>query len=348
MAKCAKKIHGNHSDSAKLIDIVPQEFISDTVTIKRKFDVIQNEHDVVRMYDRSQKFYPVPEVYKNIVTLGFWGSVGSRYGSSDNRNNNGAPILIEEFSSGPFGYQHLFLTGASPNHLFIHEEPQTQIFYRFKADYFHMSIFFDPNEILVGKKFKWQEDDLQQGEFRTVESSFLETGLDFGHFSLILIPASSINLGTKTRDASTNGVNFRSYSSSLPRYGLAYQNHFLKADFVRGQLSEEQGADYGEYIDASGHLNYGRIPGMKYTMDYLRINGELEFLDKYKISGSYIYRTLETRAFTSKSFTGALFLDYKINYKYLTRGMLSVERISSNQASVDYQVKIGANFSIIF
>lgn len=345
MAKCPKQLKGNQATGAKKIEIVPQEFISDPITIKRKFDETQKNHKKVHMYVRSQKFYPVPQVYKNIVTLGFWAALGSRYGSSDNRNNNGAPILIEEFSSGPFGYQHIFLTGAAPNGLLIHEEPQTQLFYRFKADYFHMSVLFDPNAILVGKKFKWQEKEINKGEQRTIENLFIETGLDFGHFSLILIPVSSVYIGTKIQDAATGHFKFDVNNMQLPRYGIGYHNHWFKADVVYGQQSETFGEGY-QLNEANTEYIY--FPGIDYQLSFLRINNEFEFWQKYKLSHSFIQKRLEANHFSASSLTTAFYLDYQLNFKYLIKSFLAYERTTSNQRKTGHHLKFGMNFSIIF
>jgi len=349
MAKCPKNLQGNLSENAKRIDIVPQEFISDPVTIKRKFDEILKHHKKVSMYVRSQKFYPVPQVYKNYVTLGFWGVLGSRYGASDSRNNNGAPILVEELSTGPFGYQHIFLTGAAPNGLFIHEEPQTQIYYRFKADYFHMSIFLDPNLFLIGGKYNWQDKDINNGEYRATESFILESGLDFGHLSFIWVPSGAVLMGTKAKNNNSGEFEFNRNTMSWMRYGLAYHNHLFKADVVYGRKRKTFDAeDQLDFNETKGEFEVVTIPSTRYSLHFIRLNGELEIWDKYKISSSLIGRRLSTSGLTSTSYTAATYLDYKISYKYLTRAMLAYERVVSNQRQTENYIKVGLNFSIIF
>ena len=242
---------------------------------------------------------------------------------------------MEGRSLGPFGYQHMILTGAAPNSLLIHEESQTQLFYRFKVDYFHMSLFTDPNSTLAGSKFNWQESDIKNGEFRAIEKNTIETGLYFGHFSLLLPPYSDVNLGIKAREANVETFIFESKKLQLPRYGLAFQNHFIKFDFVAGQGKTE-------FDSAPTHV------AAEYVLDIVRLNAEYEFRQKYKLNGSYIQRKLTSGDFSSDSTTGVFYLDYKNSYKYLTRGMLSVERVTSNQRTEDLYIKLGVNFNIIF
>ena len=311
MMNCPKKLEGNQTETSKKIDIVPQEFISDPITIKRKFDDIQTHHDKVKMYVRSQKFYPVPLVHKNIVTLGFWGATGSRYGSSNNRNNNGSPILIEELSTGPFGYQHIILTGAAPNDLFIHEEPQTQLYYHFKADYFHASIFFDPNSVLIGEKYRWQNNDISNGETRTVENFILETGLDFGHFSLIYVPAASLYLGTKETDTLSNKVIFKSNNIGWSRYGMGYQNHLFKTNIVYGQRTNKfSGTDNYDFNETTQEFEYTRIPGKEYKINFIRLNSQFEILNRYKIANSFIGKRMKYGSLVTNSYTAATYLNY--------------------------------------
>lgn len=349
MAKCPKRYHGAMDGDATRIAIVPQEYLSDPVKMKRKFDEIKQQHDIVNMYVRSQQFYAIPEVYKNLVTLGFWGVFGSRYGSSVNRSNNGAPILVDEFSNGPFGYQHHILTGAAPNSFFTHEEAQTQLYYRFKVDYFHMAMFFDPTVFLVGGKYAWQEEEIKNGDFRSTEAIFIEAGLDFSYFSLMWVAVGNQMIGTKVRNSSTGNYDFLSEDIEFRRYGIGFQNHIFKTDIFYGWRTHYSG-DPTEQIfnETTEQFESISVPQTRYRFDFARVNGELEFWDKYALKGSLIGKRLSVQGLLANSYAGALYLDYQINYKYLTRAMIAYEMLSSNQRETNHYMKFGVNFSIIF
>ena len=330
MSKCPATLEGNPSANAEKIDIVPQEYVSDPITIKRSIDKLLQEHKIIKMYIRSQNFYPVPEVYNNDVSLGFWAVSSSRYGASKNRTNNGAPILVEEFSTGPFGYQHIILTGAAPNSQLIHEEAQTQLYYRFKADYFHLSLFYDPNSILVGKKYRWQTNDVDLGDVRVVEELFVEAGLDFGHFSLMFTPFSSVYYGLKYTDPNNSEVLFESDIEPLSRYGLSYQSHLFYADVT-----------YGEELIGEPVYN-------DFDFKYYRVNGELNIWEKYRIGYSLIQKNYVYKTFNAQSTANAVYLDYKINFKYLAKGFLAYERTYSSEQGGNNYIKLGAALSIVF
>ena len=176
--------------------VFPQQFLNDEVVIKRELDRLQEGYEKVEKYSHDQLFYPVPEVHRNETSLGLWLSLGSRHGATDRRNNL-TPLLTDELSFGPFGYQHIIMTGSAPNRLLVHEEPQTQIFYAFKAAYFHASVFFDPNLVLVGDKYTWRYSDFvnYRASDRWVESFLIEMGFDLGNFSLQIVPVSVTEVG---------------------------------------------------------------------------------------------------------------------------------------------------------
>jgi hypothetical protein len=127
----------------------PQQFLNDEVVIKRELDRLQEGYEKVEKYSHDQLFYAVPEVYRNETSLGLWLSL--RFAPWCERPaQQPDPAPHRRAVLGPFGYQHVIMTGSAPNRLLIHEEPQTQIYYAFKAAYFHASVFFDPNLVLVG------------------------------------------------------------------------------------------------------------------------------------------------------------------------------------------------------
>jgi hypothetical protein len=171
--------------------IFAQQILNDQIVIRRELDRLLEGYEQVVEYEQDQKFYPGPFLYRNRTMLGLWVSLFSRYGASTTRSNNFTPLLVDELALGPFRYQHEFLSGAAPNDMFLHHEAQSQIFYRFKAAYFHTSVFFDPNLLLVGTKYPWREPDLE-GETlddRVSETLGIEFGFDWGPLALELYPA---------------------------------------------------------------------------------------------------------------------------------------------------------------
>ena len=67
----------------------------------------------------------------------------------------------------------------------IHEETQTQVYYKFKADYFHMGVMLDPNMFLVPwGKYEWKREDLRKLDDRVNPNFALELGLDYSNFTI--------------------------------------------------------------------------------------------------------------------------------------------------------------------
>jgi hypothetical protein len=179
--------------------IYPQQILNDRVVIKRELDRLMSGYEELLEDMEDQKFYPVPLIYRNRTSLGFWGSFLSRHAASHSRSNNLTPLLTNTYSSGPFRYQHIIFTGNTPNRLLIHNESQTQVFYSFKAAYFHTSLLVDPNLALVGKKFFWRSEDLddEQLDDRVSEYAIVELGFDLGPVALQLQPVSMAHVSVK-------------------------------------------------------------------------------------------------------------------------------------------------------
>ena len=171
--------------------VFAQQILNDQIVIRRELDRLMEGYQQVLEYEQDQKFYPRPFIYRDRTMLGIWASAFSRYGASSTRSNNFTPLLVDELALGPFRYQHEFLSGAAPNDMFLHHEAQSQIYYRFKAAYFHTSVFFDPNLLLVGTRYAWREADLEDESHddRLSETLGIEFGFDWGPLSLELYPA---------------------------------------------------------------------------------------------------------------------------------------------------------------
>lgn len=181
--------------------VFAQQILNDQIVIRRELDRLADGYLQILEYEQDQKFYPVPFLYRDRTMLGLWVSAFSRYGASTTRSNNLTPLLVDELALGPFRYQHLFLSGAAPNEALLHHEAQSQIYYRFKAAYFHTSVFFDPNLLLVGTRYDWRPEDLadERLDDRLNEALGIELGFDWGPLAIELTPAvigySAVKLG---------------------------------------------------------------------------------------------------------------------------------------------------------
>ncbi len=238
------------TDGNRPVKVFPQQLLSDPVAIKREFDRLVQGHEVVRKYESDQQFYPVPEVYGNATSLGLWTSAGSRYGASGNRKNNFTPLLTNDFSSGPFGFQSHFETGSGPMLFSLHEEAQTQVYYRMKADYFHFSAMLDPNLILVGKRYKWLAPDLDGQDARANDSAFLEFGFDYGALAL------ELGIGGATNAAGRDGDLFAMKTINLPRFGFRYQKPNWNLHVFAGSGSKDDSSL--ELLRANFEFNNGK------------------------------------------------------------------------------------------
>jgi hypothetical protein len=294
--------------------VFPQQFLNDEVVIKRELDRLQEGYEKVEKYSHDQLFYAVPEVYRNETSLGLWLSFGARHGANDRRNNL-TPLLTDELSLGPFGYQHVIMTGSAPNRLLIHEEPQTQIYYAFKAAYFHASVFFDPNLVLVGAKYSWRYSDFSNNDAndRWVESFLIELGFDIGNLSLQIVPVSvgSVGLGGK--------VGYRAISQNLWRIGPRFVHRRFQADVIAG---------------------VARSPGGDFT--YARANIDVALSSRITVGWSGIYRAISVREdywqatdddYTSRSYNSntvvnAFRIRTLLGHRAAVEANLSIERAS--------------------
>jgi hypothetical protein len=328
------------------IPVFPQQILNDEVVIKRELDRLQAGYEEILRYENDQKYYPVPQLYTNRTMLGIWLPLGSRYGASVNRTNI-APLLTDELSLGPFRYQHVFVTGSAPNGLLIHDEAQTQIFYRFKAAYFHASVFFDPSLLLLAGKYRWQPDDLHpdRPDDRLAESFLAELGFDFGPLAVEIVPVSVTESAIKM----SNGVFVRPNGNlNLPRLGGRLTFVRLTVELWAGLSSI--GYSYATF-DTQGMLL--RSAGGDVHYRYLRVNVGAPFGRKLHLGGSLIGRTTtadpEYSAFDlSGSARAALALPHRLTVE----GYLGLEYqrarfpLYETDATVLYlKVGLGAGFA---
>lgn len=316
--------------------LYPQQLLSDPITIKRDFDRLAEGHRGLKKYVVTQKFYPVPEVYTNQTSLGMWLMTDSRYGASSNRKNNFTPLLVDERSAGPFGFQSEFKTGSGPILQSIHEETQTQVFYRFKADYFHMSLMADPNLLLVGGKYKWSTNDLDNVDLRAVESTLVEMGFDYGAWALELYIGSAVAAGAKF------GTEFDRVNMMLSRVGLRYQAPRWLFNVQGGSTNPES-----------------------YGLAFARANFEWQPNKRWRGILSVIHRRMKydglealNRAdfvINSTSDTAAAYFYARFKNRYWAGGLFSLERVTlkSGLTSADNEEsklypKLGAMVSLSF
>ncbi len=287
--------------------VYPQQYLNDEIVIKKELDRQQHGHEVVAEYLRDQQFYPVPQLYVNETSLGLWTSAGSRHGASKSRLNNLTPILTDNLSLGPFGYQHTFMTGSAPMSFSAHEEPQVQAYYRFKAAYFHLSAMFDPNLILVGSRYVWRQEDLPapHPDDRANELFFLELGFDYGRLALQFAPAALTNTAVRM-----GGDSFRSEVLTVPRGGVRYED--------RRALVE---------------LWYGREAGLEpWETQMARINVTYKG-ETLRVTTTVIGRTVAFAGeefdnlppYEGKALVGALYVDWALSHKYSLGAFGSLE-----------------------
>ena len=266
---------------------------------------------------------------------------GARYGKSQNRDNGLAPVLINEFSSRPFGYQHIFISGSAPQKDFIHEEAQLQLYYRMKADYFHFAFFQDLNDILVAD-YSWQKQDFSKSSDKHVEKTNVDIGLDFGPFSFTPFSGSSIEHGFKIKDK----IESLTYAHS--KYKIRYRNHYMSLGLLYGYTDEEE----------------DRRASVKFTT--VRSNFDLSLWRKFSLGHSFIYRKFKAQTYNytytedykevkevsgnyhGKSYTNAFYGNYYWRHKYVFQAMISHEMSFSLDHKSDHYLKFGLSANLLF
>jgi hypothetical protein len=237
-------------------------------------------------------------VYRDRTALGLWVSVLARYGASGNRTNNFTPMLVDELHLGPFRYQHIFLSGAAPNQMLLHDEVQSQLYYRFKAAYFHASVFADPNLVLVGTKYDWERPDLEEEDVddRVNEIIAIEFGFDFGPLAIELAPAVAAQSAIKTPAFFESKTDL-----NLWRAGLRFTRRLWEAQAFAGYASSEGdvfdeetmfgGASQWQYLYGRANLSFEPHPrvGAIVSLIYRKLDHEMQEFSP--MSGRYDYES---------------------------------------------------------
>lgn len=293
--------------TAKKRQLVAQQLLSEPITIKRELDRLQKGHEVIDSYRRKQAFFPVPALYGNQTSLQLWTSIGSRYGSSKNRSNNFTPLVKSEHWTGPFLYQHQFMTGSGLHIHSLHDEPQTLAAYQFKADYIQFGVMSDLQFLLIGgEKYRWREEDIDGEDLRLNDTARVFAAIDYGRFSLLFLPTSSGNVGVRY-----NGL-FVEDGVSLPLFGFSYRVPDLYADFITGS-------------DTSG----------KMQMSFFRANIRYQLNALTQMTASYISRAQQSIDFIGKRFdfdmksqTVTASIEHLHRSRFPIGGYFSVEQLS--------------------
>jgi hypothetical protein len=305
-------------------------------------------------YEQDQKFYPEPFLYRNRTMLGLWASALSRYGASSTRSNNFTPLLVDELALGPFRYQHLFLSGAAPNDMFLHHEAQSQLYYRFKAAYFHTSVFFDPNLVLVGQKYPWREEDFDHDDQddRLSETLGIEFGFDWGPLAIELYPVVLGQAGVKVGDF------FDVHSEhNLWRAGARLTFPSWRAQLAVG-LAETEGD--AERLVEMDQMQYFEFWSTEWSFRYARLNLGWRPTPSLDLAVSAIARGLEYQAtspnndtmrmdstsYESTSLSSSVQVSYALSHRFSVGGHGIVEVHRRNGAGLAAETRTLPRFGL--
>lgn len=309
--------------------VYPQQLLSNPIAIKREFDRLQAGYEKIERYESDQQFYPVPEVYSNETSLGLWMMSGARYGASQNRKNNFAPYLVDDKSEGPFGFQRQFKTGSGPLLQSVHEETQTQAYYRMKADYFHFSAMVDPNLLLVGTKYHWSADDMSASDMRAHETAMLEFGFDYQKFSFELY-SGSVSMGARRDDYFSKSL------VGLQRVGLRYQTAYWIFNIMGGSGNRD------DFRISLLRANVEWTPNKNHHLIFSVIDRKMSFDGHADQDQSKPIFQQE-----SKSLTFAFYGMMRFKKRYWAGALLAAENATIQQQNKVFP-KVGALISLSF
>ncbi|MBU2644657.1 hypothetical protein KKI24_08120 [bacterium] len=320
--------------------IYPQHLLEDPILIKKELDRLKEGYERLKGFQADKVFYAKPQVYGNDARLGVWGNIGSRYGASRQRNNNFIPEIISEYSSGPFGFQHILVTGNALLPTGVHEEPQMQFYYGLKADYIHFAIMVDFNRYVIGQsKYRWHAEDLLENDHRDNDTFNVAGGFDYGSFAI------DLSLWNRIQYSVRVGEQFHENSINLNKGGLIFENRAFKAELYYGFGDDKKkdllpipdGANEGEraYIE---WINAQRAKQPEFFTDYLlyRLNLTFFSLSPFNPRYSLIYRAIDFSRrpnpdgigafkYRGSSLTNALYIEYPLDDEIRLSGYLSLE-----------------------
>ncbi len=324
------------------IQVFPLQILSQPDIIKKELDHFQIENTRLNRYVREQDFYPIPEVHENQTSLGLWHTFGYRHGGSSKRVSNFTPVLTDSYSSDIFDYQHIFVAGSAPIMTALHEEPQVHSLYAFKASYFHFSAMADPNIMLVGQNYKWQEGDFKHADDRWNSVGQMEMGFDIGNWAFKAFLFDNYQIGMNNEIDTLNTLNIPMFRMGIKYRGLRYG--FEISEGGGSKTEDENNITYQTKING------------------VRINASAYKLWHMDWDVSYINRTIDyeskTFFYQGTSQTLALYGYFPLSSRYRLGGFVSVEdhqnQFTQPSISTGWKedqatyMKFGTQFSLTF
>lgn len=309
-------------------NVYPQQVIDDALLIKSKLDHLMNGYERINKNLRNQKFYPVPNVYTNDVKVGIWYNFGSRHAVSKGRENNLIPVIINQLNEGPFEFQREVISGTYILPDGIHEEPQTQVTYQFKSAYFHFSAFIDPYIILAGANYSWKSTELEDNDHRVTNLLHINAGFDYKNFQFET-GIQGLICGVRSGDR------YELFNCGGLRYGIIYQNRFIKTDFY--YMSGESGPP--DENQNSGGYYEGLGAEINSDLKFYRFNLHLKSLKNKKFMYSLISYALRYNqgpdirgwgefSYQSSTLTNAFYMDYDLGNDVSVGGYVSLESVT--------------------
>jgi hypothetical protein len=297
--------------------VIPQTQLNEPISIKREHDFLRAGYEKLEDYEDRQRFYAVPQYYSNITRLGTWALFNSRYSNVGARQVNFLPLVEDEFSDGPFGFQRVLRSGVAPILWALQEEPMVQIFYGLKADYIHLDVFADPTAPLIGERYRWKSDQLDPIDDRLIEKGGMEFGLDFSYFSLFFA-FSSGEMGIRAED------DFAESTFGITRAGFSAQYNYYKLAFYIGEESVELAED------------------LDHSFQFLKALYQSQVNTKFAFNAQYIQRKLVDRnnpkapfIYDGESQTIASEIKYNLTYRWRLNALVSMENLSSSFEAKD-------------
>lgn len=309
------------------LTINPQHLLETPLLIKNELDRLQHGYEELKKYVREKIFYPKPQIYTNITTLGIWSSANLRHASSSSRNSNYIPAVRNELSDGLYKFQRVIVTGADTMPFSVHEEPQTQFYYAMKASYFHMYFMYDLNRFITSA-YKWQKKDLHNFDNRENDLMHVGGGFDLGNFSVEFAIVNT-KYAVRHDDLShQSGLTFA-------KLGFFYTHRLIKASayFM-----------YKPAADVEFKADETQYDLMLYR--FYRLNLDLPSYNDFKVSYSMIYKTMDFDKednpeglngfmYESEGFTNAIYINYNFKEEDLfVKSFISMERLK-NRSGLD-------------
>jgi hypothetical protein len=350
--------------------VYPQQLLADPFLIKKEFDRLKDGYDRLKGFNKDKRFYARPQIYGNDARLGVWANYGSRYGASRQRNNSFIPEIISEYSAGPYGFQHIIVTGNALMPSGVHEEPQMHVYYRLKADYVHFAIMVDINRYVIGEsRYRWHPEDMEPYDHRDNDTLNVAGGFDYGAWAVDVSVWNRVQYGVRGDSVFHHGA------LALNKGGIFFQNRLVDVALYYGfgsdrkkeplPLPDDASSPMSAYIDA---YNRELAEKPEYQADYsmVRLNLDFRWLKKLSPAYSLIVRELvfhrqpdssgtgEFR-YRGLSLTNALQFQYVLDDEIRTAGYLSLERLENSYgiAALDssdgrWFPKIGLNVALVF